>query len=302
MRSFFEPGKITDTILMLDAHGWRTSKTTSSFVILGEKIALIEPAHKSSAEKILEGLRNYNIDLNKIFYILVSHRHFDHAAGAPPLLKHLPNAVIGAHLYAIENYKNPEKINIAARQIYGEYAEPIDPVREEEKLHVLKDGEIIELGNELEIEVVYTPGHTSDHYAYYERKNKFMFTGDAVGIFGYRSLSTIPTTFPPSFKYENYIKSLEKMLNYDLEIVSFAHFGGVIGKDANEIIRKTIETLEDWKNIAEEVWETSRNVSDIAKRLKEKYQEKLEVFPIQVREFVFQILATGLANSLFKRK
>jgi len=302
LKPFSEPGKISDTILMLDAYGWRTSKTTSSYVILGEKVALIEPAHRSSAEKIVEGLKNFNVNLNKVFYILVSHRHFDHSAGAPPLLKYLPNAVIGAHLYTIENFKNPEKLNRASQQMYGDYAEPIEPVRDEEKLRVLKEGEILELGNGLEIEVVYTPGHTSDHYAFYERKNKFMFTGDAVGIFGCRSLSVIPTAFPPSFKYKKYMESLEKMLNYDLEIVSFAHFGGVMGKDANEVIRLAIETLEDWKSIAEDVWETSKDISDLAKKLSEKYQEKLEVFPKQVRGFIFQILATGLANSLFQRK
>jgi len=198
LKPFSEPGKISDTILMLDAYGWKTSKTTSSYVILGEKVALIEPAHRSSAEKVVEGLKNFNVNLNKVFYILVSHRHFDHSAGGPSLLKYLPNAVIGAHLYRME--------------------------------------------------------------------------------------------------------SLEKMLNYDLEIVSFAHFGGVIGKDVNEVIRLAIETLEDWKSIAENVWETSKDISDLAKKLGEKYQEKLEVFPKQVRGFIFQILATGLANSLFQRK
>ncbi|MHA1722621.1 MAG: MBL fold metallo-hydrolase [Candidatus Baldrarchaeia archaeon] len=302
MKSFSEPGKITDNILMLDAYGWRTSKTTSSYIILGEKIALIEPAHRSSAEKILEGMKNFNVDRSKVFYILVSHRHFDHSAGAPPLLKYLPNAIIGAHLYTIENFKDPEKLNKASQQMYGDYAEPIEQVRDEEKLRVLKEGEILELGNGLEIEVVHTPGHTSDHYAYYERKNKFMFTGDAVGIFGCKSMSVIPTAFPPSFKYEKYMKSLEKMLNYDLEIVSFAHFGSVVGKDVNNIIHLAIETLKDWKNIAEEVWETSKSNSELAKRLSEKYQKKLEVFPKQVKGFIFQILAMGLANSLFQRK
>ena len=158
-----------------------------------------------------------------------------------------------AHRYTIENYKDPRKINEVAKQIFGEFAEPIEAVEEENKLIVLREGDSIDLGKGLEVEIVYTPGHTSDHFAFYEKKNKFMFTGDAAGILGRKTRSITPTTFPPSFKYGNYVGSIEKMLKYDIKIVAFAHFGAVVGPDAAEILEKSLEATEECKNLAEEM-------------------------------------------------
>ncbi len=277
---------------MMDAFGWNCQKTTSTYVVVGERIAIVEPANRSSAEKIRDGIKKFRIDPNLIHHIFVSHRHFDHAAGAPPLLDHLPNARIMAHQYTIENYKDPRKINESAGKIFGELAEPIEAVEEESKLIVLKEGDLIDVGKGLEVEILHTPGHTSDHFAFYEKKNKFMFTGDAAGLFGGKTRSITPTTFPPSFKYENYVRSIEKMLKYDVRIVAFAHFGAVVGPDAAEILEKSLETTEEYKNLAEEM--SGKNPDELAEVLKSNYQDKLEVFPSELRKFVYSILARGL--------
>lgn len=246
MKVLSEPGRITDEILMLDALGWNYQKTTSTFLVSGRRIAIVEPASRSSAKPIMDGVKKFGLDLSLIHHIFVTHRHFDHAAGAPPLSDLLPNARIMAHRYTIENYKNPQRINEATRQIFGESAEPIEKVGSESKLVALEGGDVIDLGEGLEIEAVPTPGHTSDHFSFYERKNKFLFTGDSAGLFGTRSFSVIPAAFPPSFKFENYKKSIERMLGYDLKIVGFAHFGAVVGPGAREILEKSLETLEEW--------------------------------------------------------
>lgn len=297
---FSEAGKITDEILMLDVRGWNCKKTTSTFVISGKKVAVIEPGSRSSARWIMDGLKKFNLDPSMIHHIFVSHRHFDHAGGGPPLLDRLPNARIMAHQYTTENYRDPKKINEAARRIFGEFAEPIETVDDESKLVVLKDGDIMDLGNGLEMESVYTPGHTSDHFSFYERKNKFMFTGDSAGLFGGKTLSITPTTFPPSFKYERYVKSIEKMLEYDIGILAFAHFGAVVGRDASEILERSLETVEECKSLAEDVRGMGKNVDEFAGILMSKYQGKLEVFPKGMRKFVYRVLAEGLMSSLFK--
>ena len=301
LKVFSEQGKITDEILMLDAFGWNHQKTTSTYIISGKRTAIIEPASRGSAKRIRDGLKKFSVDQNSIHHVFVSHRHFDHAAGGPPLLKYLPNASMMAHQYTIENYKDPRKINEAAKRIFGEFAEPIEVVEREDKLIALREGDTIDLGGGLEIETVYTPGHASDHFACYERKNKFMFTGDSAGLFGVKTLSITPTAFPPSFKYKNYVKSIEKMLEFDLKIVAFAHFGAVAGPNATEILEKSLEATEEFKNLAEAKWRICKNVDDLAELLRSKYQNKLEVFPKGLRKHIYSMLATGLVESLFGR-
>ncbi len=298
MKALIEPGKICEEILMLDVMGWRHPKTNSSYLILGDKGAVVEPGSRNSSFVILKELKNLKLDPLFFRYVFVSHRHLDHSAGAPPLLKHLPRGVIAAHQYTVETLMNPSKINEAAKHFFGEYAEPIEKVEEVERLKVLKDRDLIELGKGLEVEVVSTPGHTSDHLSFYERKNKFMFTGDSAGIFNGKTLSVIPTTFPPSFKYRGYVKSIEKMLEYELEIVAFAHFGAVKGKDAYLILEKSLEVVEEWRHVSEEL--KGKGVNSIAETLEKRYKGNLEVFPPSIRAYIFSLLASGLYNGLFK--
>jgi len=293
-----EPGRISENILMLDVIGWKFPKTTSTFVLIGKDVAIIEPGHRSCAANIIEGLRSFKIDFNAVKYILVSHRHSDHAGGGPPLLAHMPNSVLVGHKYTIETYKDPSRINVATRELFGEFGEPIDKVEDETRLMVVKGSEVIDIGKGVEIEVVHTPGHTSDHLMFYEKGSKMIFCGDGAGIFGARSRTPIPTSFPPSFKYEEYKRSLEKILSFDLKIVAFAHFGAVIGPDASNVIHTALEVLEDWKSIALNAYEKSKDIAGVASSLKQKYYERLEVFPPKFREVVFEPMAYGLLRGL----
>jgi len=299
MEVFDEPGRITDTLVMLDAIGWGFPKTTCSFVVMGKKIAFIEPAQKSSVGKLTNSLESQNIDLSKIRYILATHRHFDHVSGAASLLANLKNALVCAHSITLNTLKNPEKMNFAVNSTFGEISETIEEIKNDDKLRILNEGDRLDLGDGLEIEAIHTPGHTSDHLMFYERKNKFLYAGDALGIFGFKSLSVLPSSLPPSFNYDKYKKSLEKLLNHDIELIAFSHFGGVKGKDAKAVIETAIQTLENWKNIAYETRELGHGINELLRRLETKYKPQINVFSDKTRDSVFQMLVVGFSNAFF---
>ncbi len=295
MKALVRPGRLSEGVHMIDAGGYRYEKTTSIFVLEGSrKAAILDTGSRSSAALILGGLREMKIDPSRVRYLLVSHRHTDHAGGAGPLLNDLPNSVACGHRYTIETLRDPAKINAAVAAAFGQYGEPMEPITDQSRLMALEPGQAIDLGD-LEVEAVHTAGHTSDHYCFYEGKNKLLFCGDAAGLLGPTTLSTTPTTFPPSFKYGPYLSSLQKLLRYDVETVAFAHFGAVSGEDARQIIHEGIATLEEWREIAEK---EQRDPDALLEKLQERHWARLEVFPPQFRGVAFSMLARGLLNGL----
>lgn len=294
MKVVFRPGRIGEGVVMLDVMGWGHVRTNSSLLLLGRRLAVVEPGCRSSAEVIVREAMSLGLKLDDFRYLYVTHRHLDHLAGGPALLSFMRNAKVAGHRYAIATLKDPSRINAAARQVFGRYAEPADRVDDEERLMVVDEGDSAELGGGLELEVVSTPGHTSDHLSFYEKRNELMFTGDSAGILTGETLTVIPTAFPPSFKYKRYLRSIERMLEYKPKIVVFAHFGAVKGDDAYRILERSIEVLEDWRGLAEE----AEDEDALARRLKDKYGANLSPFPIEVKEYIFSILAAGLRRGL----
>ncbi|MFX0097115.1 MAG: MBL fold metallo-hydrolase [Candidatus Hodarchaeota archaeon] len=298
MKVFSDTCKLSDGVYMIDANGWGVEKSTSVLAIIGKQTAIIETADSNSAARILDTLRDLEIDLDSVGYIIPTHRHTDHAGGAAPLAKALSEATVYGHQYTIDIIRNPAKMNQAVVEMFGEYAIPMEALDDESRFVTVRGGETIELGNDLVIEIIHTPGHTSDHISLYEMKNKIMYCGDAAGILNFRNKTIVPSTLPPSFKFKPYVSSLEKMLDYELNAVTFAHFGTVMGKEADKILRDGIETVEEWMEVGEEAWKDKGDVEAVIGALKLRYEDRLGVFHPAAREIFFDILGLGIVGNL----
>jgi len=291
MTIYMENGYLNKNILMLDANGWKNDKTTSSFVIIGKDIAILDPAGSESAEIILKLLEDFKIEKNKVKYIFVTHRHNDHSGGASVLVKKLKNAKIYAHPITIENIKNPEKINEATKAMYGSLGEPIDPVKDLEKLVKINDGDIFDIGNGLKIRAMLMPGHTSDHFMFYEEKNGFVFTGDGAGLFSGKYMKSLPNSFPPSFKFEEYRRSLLRLIDLKPKIIGFSHFGAISGDDVSNVLKDALQILDEWKDIIE----NNENYENV---IFNKYKDQFDLFSEEFRNDVLKIIINGFKKNL----
>lgn len=120
------------------------------FNTVSKKAIIIDPAE---AQPIINEVENLGI---KPEYILITHHHADHTDGNLELKKVFNCKIIG--------YENDSK------RIPG-----IDVG--------IKDKGVITFENE-EIELNFSPGHTSGHVFYYFKKNKIAFVGDVVFSMG----------------------------------------------------------------------------------------------------------------------
>ncbi len=211
------------------------------YLILGEKIAMIDagvtvmgPIYKKD---ILFIAGNRGIDL-----LLLTHSHFDHCGAIPYLRRNLPPFKIGASPVAKEVFKKEKAIEHIIN-LNKEVEQTAPPQKEDisiDRIDVdmeLKEGDVIELGEGIIIEVLETPGHTRCGLSFYIPSKKAIFFGEAGGVI------EIDGTIRPQFlsSYKQYVNSIEKMMKLDIEIIGLAHGGALIGEEARNYLEKSLE-------------------------------------------------------------
>ncbi len=100
--------------------------------------------------------------------VLLTHGHFDHAAGAAAL-KQAYGILVYAHQDEKHTLENPD-INLSTMMGLGE--------RYEADRYV-KEGDILHLAG-FDLEVIHTPGHTKGGVCYYMKEQKILISGDTL--------------------------------------------------------------------------------------------------------------------------
>ncbi len=136
--------------------------TYNSFLIRGEKVALVDTSHKKFQQLYLDALTGL-INPSQIDYIIISHTEPDHSGLVADVLQLAPQAtVIGA------------KVAIQFLE---------DLVHQPFKRQLVKSGERLDLGNGHELEFVSAPNlHWPDTIFTYDHKTQVLFTCDAFGM------------------------------------------------------------------------------------------------------------------------
>lgn len=135
--------------------------------------------------------------------ILVTHHHADHVGYAAELRERS-----GAPIYA-----HPE----TARRLSMPVDRPID------------DGAVIEIGDGMAIEAVFTPGHAPGHLSYLERRSRLLYAGDMVAGEG-----TVLIDPSDGGHMGKYLASLERLRSVGPSMIVPAH--GPVPRDPAAVI------------------------------------------------------------------
>ena len=124
-----------------------------SYLIHEEKtntVAIVDPSEFEPCDEVIKN------KYKKLDYILNTHHHYDHVGGNEKLKKKYGSTVLG-----FEGDK--ERIPLIDKS--------------------LNDNQNFKIGN-LSFLVIFVPGHTNGHVAFYSRSKKIIFTGDALFSLG----------------------------------------------------------------------------------------------------------------------
>jgi len=223
----------------------------------GNEHAYIETHTAHALPRLLGALREVGAAPEAVRWIVVTHAHLDHAAGASALMSACPNATLLAHPRAARHLIDPSKLIAGATAVYGSerfsnmYGH-IDPIPAE-RVHALADGATFELGHST-LQVHHTEGHANHHLVVHDPALATVFTGDAFGLvypalqgFDNKSIFALASTSPVGFDAARARSSLDLVRGLGTPTVHPTHFGEVsaVAEVASQV-RAWIDRAEAW--------------------------------------------------------
>jgi len=207
------------------SNGW-----ASAYLIRGEKIAIVNTGPAQPVEDyIAPALEKLGLTPADIDIILNTNLHGDHIGGNTAL-QEASNAQINIFAGDADNLENPENyigshIIPNVRELLGEgqveaqraqfLKNAPQAVTADRRLY---DGDIIDLGEGVNLKVLHLPGHTLGEVGYYWEEEGILFAGSSVvGIHG------VMGAFPVIDDLDAYEKSLERILALPLKVVAKFH-------------------------------------------------------------------------------
>ncbi len=216
-----------------------------SYVVCGDDIALVETGTPLTAPATLAGLEQLGIAREAVGHILCTHIHVDHAGGAGLLAAALPRATVYIHSMTAPHLVDPSRLIASSRRAIGEKAWPLhgdmQPVPEER----IRPAEHLrlDLGRDVVLEAILTPGHSPDHLSYRDRRSGGLFIGDAAGLDMPRYKLFFPCTPPPTYDLEAQRNTIAMLQEQDISRLYVTHYGP--HDDVAEKLRMARERLEE---------------------------------------------------------
>ena len=263
------PGVVElDTLL----GGW--SRVTAGYLIEGPAPVLIETGSQSSVPALLEALHQHGVAPHDLAGIAVTHIHLDHAGGVGDVARAFPNATVYVHPKGARHLVDPERLVTSAAMVYGDLLDSLygrlDPTPAE-RVHILEDGETVEIGAGRTLTTIDSPGHAKHHLALHDSESGIIFAGDAVGVRLPDAGVLRPATPPADFDLDQAVTSLHKFRDRKPAGVALAHYG--LLPDPMEMLGEAEDILRKWAETAERAW---RADEDIAEALEREFSPEME--------------------------
>jgi glyoxylase-like metal-dependent hydrolase (beta-lactamase superfamily II) len=252
--------------------GW--SRVTAGYLIEGPAPVLVETGSQSSVPALLEALTELGVAAGDLAGVAVTHIHLDHAGGVGDVARAFPKATVYVHEKGARHLADPERLVKSAATVYGDLLDTLygrlDPTPPE-RIHVLQDGETIDIGNGRSLTTVDSPGHAKHHLALHDNDSGILFAGDAVGVRLPDAGVLRPATPPADFDLDQALNSLQKFKARQPAGVALAHYG--LLPDPIGMLDEAEQTLRQWAEVAEQAW---RAGDDIAAALQRAFTPELD--------------------------
>lgn len=255
--------RVSDGIHIIDAPFHGRTGVLGTYVVVGERAAVVDPGSASQTPDVIEALERLGV--KDVSTIALTHVHLDHAAGCWLLLERYPGASVHCHPRGVDHVVDPSKIVAAAREAFGDRVKLYGDVRgvPRDKVNASVDGEWLDLGG-VQLQVIHTPGHSTHSQSYYEPRGRVLFAGDAAGHIPDNLGAVIPAS-PAPYNPVQAIESLERMEELNPRVLCIGHFGFHGG--AANWLRRFREQVLLWERIASTGVDEGMSLTDMYHRV-----------------------------------
>ncbi len=215
--------QITDKISIIDSPLSGMRRVLGTYLVKGEKTAVIDPGPTNQTLGVLDALRSHGI--KELEAVLLSHIHLDHGGGSWKMTEAYPSSFVYCHPRGAAHMVDPSKLKAGAERLFGERVMEYGTITGVPSDRVMEssDGEIIDLGGII-LQVLWTPGHSSHSQSYWEPDSRTVFVGDAVGHVMGEGGPVVPVS-PPPHNPVKAVESIDRILGLRPETLCIAHFG-----------------------------------------------------------------------------
>ncbi|MGC8928075.1 MAG: MBL fold metallo-hydrolase [Myxococcota bacterium] len=266
-------GKITDRIYLSFA-GF-----LPGFIIMGKRYALVDTGVAPTAPALYSAIAEALREPDRLEYILLTHSHYDHCGGISYLRRKMPHLKVIASEQTAKVLKKDEAIefmNNLSKEVedsieFNKYFAGEDITITKGLLNVdtiVREGDRIDLGEGVELEVFSTPGHTRCSISFYMPVEKALFSGESVGA--YAGENMVLANYLSD--YNEYMKSLKRLSQLDVELLGLPHHGMLVGKNAiKRFFELSIKGATTFREEVEAMIKDNIEEEEMIKRLTEKF-------------------------------
>ncbi len=212
-----------------DEYSTNRGSTYNSYLIIENKVALIDTVWKPFSKEFVENLAQL-IDLHKIDFIVVNHAEIDHSGALPELMQHIPDTPI----YCTKN---------GVKSLKGHY-------HQDWNFKLIKTGDRLSLGQKELVFVEAPMLHWPDSMFCYLTEDNVLFSNDAFGQhyaseYMFNDLVDQSELFDECIKYYANIltpfsplvtKKIKEVLSFNLPLDIICTSHGIIWRDKPEQI------------------------------------------------------------------
>ena len=224
---------ITENILLVKGKNKGKFPYSHSILILDDEIILIDTG--CGVETLERLKKEYDVS-----YVINSHTHPDHSAG---------NWVFGDRLIYVpkEGYETSGDLEALSKRftnkrvapVWQEFVKRHMQFKDCDPTNTYENGEALNFGK-TKLDPIYTPGHTKDHYCFYERKEGILFSFDY-------DLTSFPWYGHRESSLAEFEKSINKLKALTPKIVVSSHRGIITEHISAELdkFRKIIDERDN---------------------------------------------------------
>jgi glyoxylase-like metal-dependent hydrolase (beta-lactamase superfamily II) len=247
----------------------------AAHLLPGPKPCLVDPGPANTASGVISELEAMGVD--DLDSIVLTHIHFDHAAGAGLLAGRFPGAKVYIHARVARHLVDPEQLIAGVKSVWGAETEHLfglpEPV-DQSRVVALEDGASIDLGDR-SLRAIATPGHTRAHMAFLDDRTGALFCGDALGVQLPSSDVIRPSTPPSDFSLADTLDSIRRLGEAGAESVHLPHFGRS-STATDQIFDQATESLNRWHETFLRNREAADSELDLQRRLNACVEASLE--------------------------
>ncbi len=293
-------GELRDNVYVIDTKMFGFNRYCSAFIVAGKEIALIDTGTATSADAVRNGIKAHGFNIADITHVIITHLHFDHSGSAGILLKEMPRASVLVHPSILKHIIDPSILNENVIRDAGQkMADRFGALASmpSSRARSLIDGEVLDIGNDVRLRIIFAPGHHPSEIVLFDEHNKNLFIGDAAGLY-FADENVILALSPLGSDIVRSMETLKMLMDVPATRLFMGHYG--ICDTPEEVMGRALDAMQQRFDIAVEAIEagesdklTGRMIASVSTEI-EKLRTRGQSLELYLTEELLPLWAKGV--------